>query len=159
MIKIRQAKKSDARTIVFLIRELARYEKLLSRFKLTENKVRKGFFVKNSVVKTLIVEVDGQPCGIAVYFYNFSTFLGSPGIYLEDLFVLPSYRGLGVGKKLFSHIANIAVRENCQRFEWSVLNWNTPALKFYKKMGAKPLKEWQVQRLEGHALNKVARQL
>ncbi len=152
MIKIRSAKKTDAKTIRDLLYALAVYEKLQHKFKLTENKVKKVFFSRRSVAKTLIAEVKGVPCAVAVYFYNFSTFLACNGIYLEDLFVLPEYRGYGVGKKLFVHIGNIAKKEKCARFEWSVLNWNTPALKFYKKLGAKPLKSWQVQRLEGRAL-------
>lgn len=155
MIKIRKAKRSDAKTIRELLYALAVYEKLQHKFKLTENKVKKVFFAHDSVANTLIAEVNGVPCAVAVYFYNFSTFLACKGIYLEDLFVLPEYRGFGVGKKLFVHIGNIARKEKCARFEWSVLNWNTPALKFYKKLGAIPLTAWQVQRLDGKALKNL----
>ncbi|OQW53430.1 MAG: hypothetical protein A4S09_07460 [Proteobacteria bacterium SG_bin7] len=155
MVKIRKAKKTDAKTIHDLLYALAVYEKLQHKFKLTENKVKKVFFSSGTVARTLIAEVNGKPSAVAVYFYNFSSFLACKGIYLEDLFVLPEYRGFGVGKKLFVHIANIAKKEKCARFEWSVLDWNTPALKFYKKLGAKPLKNWQVHRLDGKALKNL----
>ena len=104
----------------------------------------------------LIAEVDGVPAGFAVYFYNFSTFVGRRGLYLEDVYVDPGHRRHGIGKGMFHYLARKAIEEKCGRFEWSVLNWNAPALKFYKNLGAVPMTEWQVQRLTGDALHAAA---
>ena len=100
--------------------------------------------------------LENKPVGFAVYFFNYSTFLGKYGLYLEDLFVLPEKRGLGIGKEIFKYLARIAVDKNCGRFEWSVLDWNEPAIKFYKKLGAVPMDEWTVYRLSGENLKKLA---
>jgi GNAT superfamily N-acetyltransferase len=104
----------------------------------------------------LLCEVDGKPVAFAVWFYNFSTFVGRPGIYLEDLYVEPDFRKLGIATAVFKHLAKRAVAENCGRFEWAVLNWNEPAIKFYERMGSVPMSEWHVRRLSGDSLKKLA---
>ncbi|MDZ4660744.1 MAG: GNAT family N-acetyltransferase [Pseudomonadota bacterium] len=153
--KIRPARKSDVKIILQFVKELAAFERLSHQVNLTEMKVKKSFLAKNSVAKTLIIEKNGVPCGFAVYFYNFSTFLGSKGIYLEDLYIRSEFRRQGLGRKVFAYLANLAVKEKCQRFEWSVLDWNKPAIKFYRELGARPLKQWQIQRLDAKAIRKL----
>ena len=155
-INIRSAIESDAKLILSLIREIAEYEKLLHEVVATESLIKENLFGQNPVAKSLIAELDNQPVGYALYFYNFSTFLGRPGIYLEDLYVKPECRGLGIGKKLLTKLAKIAVEKNCGRVEWSVLDWNEPAIKFYRAVGAIPMDEWTVQRLTGETLAKFA---
>lgn len=155
-IKIRSAIKSDTPLILELIKEIADYEKLLHEVVATEDLIREHLFGSTPVAYSLIAELDGQPVGYALYFFNFSTFLTRPGIYLEDLYVRPDYRGMGIGKKLLVSLAQIAVEKNCGRVEWSVLDWNEPAIKFYRSVGAVPMDEWTVQRLTGDALTKFA---
>ena len=155
-INIRSAIESDAKLILSLIREIAEYEKLLHEVVATESLIKENLFGQNPVAKSLIAELDNQPVGYALYFYNFSTFLGRPGIYLEDLYVKPECRGLGIGKKLLTKLAKIAVEKNCGRVEWSVLDWNEPAIMFYRAVGAIPMDEWTVQRLTGETLAKFA---
>lgn len=144
---IRFANSSDVKIILALIKELAEYEKLSDRVIATEEKLERSIFGNEKFVEILLAEVNNESVGYALFFKNYSTFLGKPGIYLEDLFVKPSYRGKGIGKALFSKIISIAKERNYGRVEWSVLDWNLSAIDFYKKMGAEPLEEWKVFRL------------
>ena len=144
---IRKAEAKDIATIFDLIKKLAVYEKLENDVITSEKELCENIFNKN-FAKVLIAEEDEKPVGFALYFYNFSTFVGKPGIYLEDLFVEPEFRGKGYGKALLIELAKIAQAENCGRFEWSVLDWNTPSIEFYKSLGAKPMDEWTVFRLD-----------
>lgn len=155
-IKIKRATKRDASVILSFIKELANYEKLPKEVSATENHLRKWLFGKKAVAEALIASLDNVPAGFALFFHSFSTFLGKPGIYLEDLFVKKQFRGKGVGKKLLVEVANIAKKRECGRLEWSVLNWNKPAIDFYKKLGAKSLDEWTIYRVTGKALDKLA---
>lgn len=144
---IRFAQSSDVKTILELIKELAEYEKLSDRVIATEEKLERSIFGNEKFVEILLAEVNNKSVGYALFFKNYSTFLGKPGIYLEDLFVKPSYRGKGIGKALLRKIISIAKERNYGRVEWSVLDWNLSAIDFYKKMGAEPLEEWKVFRL------------
>ena len=138
-----------------LIRELAEYERLAHQVVATERNLADSLFGPEPAAHALLAEHDGHPAGFAIYFFNFSTFLGRPGLYLEDLFVRPAQRRRGVGKALFRHLAQLAVVRRCGRFEWSVLDWNQPAIAFYRSLGAVPLIEWTVFRLTGEALSQA----
>lgn len=155
-VLIRDAVAEDAALILRFIRELAIYEKAESSVQTDEAGIGDSLFGEGAKARALICEADGQPIGYAVYFYNYSTWLGRNGIYLEDLYVSPASRGSGAGKALLQYIARQAVAEGCGRFEWSVLDWNTPAIDFYEAMGARPQSEWTVYRLEGDALKAFA---
>jgi len=146
----------DAAVILSLIKELAEYEHLSHEVVATENDIRKTLFGDRPFAETLIGEYKGLPISFALFFHNFSTFVGKPGIYLEDLYVQPAHRGKGFGSKMLAHIAALARERDCGRFEWSVLNWNTPAIRTYEKLDASPMKEWILYRLSGEALNKLA---
>ncbi len=139
-----------------LICDLAAYEKLSHEVVATQDLVRDALFGARPYAEAIVATVEGRTIGFALFFHNFSTFLAKPGIYLEDLFVMPEYRGKGVGKQLFREIAKIAVDRGCGRFEWSVLDWNAPSIAFYEKMGAKAQSEWTVMRLSGDELHKLA---
>ncbi len=152
---IRKAQPSDSQTIYNLIYQLAVYEKLENDVVTTPEELQKQIF-ENNFAKVLIGEENGIPVSFALYFFNFSTFLGKPGLYLEDLFVEPDYRGKGYGKKLLIELAKIAKEKNCGRMEWSVLDWNTPSIEFYKSLGAKPMDEWTVFRLTKDAINNLS---
>jgi GNAT superfamily N-acetyltransferase len=152
---IRPAARSDVRVILGFIRELAEYEKLSDQVTATEDLLDRHLFGPNPVAHALIAEVDGKAVGFALYFFNFSTFVGRPGIYLEDLYVEPASRGQGVGRALLTELARVAVREKCGRLEWAVLDWNEPAIGFYKKLGAVPMQDWTVFRVTGEALSKL----
>ena len=153
---IRKAEAKDIATIFDLIKKLAVYEKLENDVITSEKELCENIFNKN-FAKVLIAEEDEKPVGFALYFYNFSTFVGKPGIYLEDLFVEPEFRGKGYGKALLIELAKIAQAENCGRFEWSVLDWNTPSIEFYKSLGAKPMDEWTVFRLDKDGIENLAK--
>ena len=153
---IRPATKEDAPVIFSLIKELADYEHLSHEVVASEDVIRKTLFCERPFAEILIGEVDGHPVSFALFFYNYSTFLGKPGIYLEDLYVQPEHRGKGFGSKMLAHIAALAKERNCGRFEWSVLNWNTPAISTYEKLDAIPMKEWILYRLSGEALDRLA---
>lgn len=155
-VNIRVATADDAALILRFIRELAIYEKAESSVQTDEDGIRASLFGPDAKAHALICEADGNAIGYAVYFYNYSTWLGRNGIYLEDLYVSPDRRGSGAGKALLQHIARIAVAQNCGRFEWSVLDWNEPAITFYEAAGAKPQSEWTVYRMEGEALRTFA---
>jgi GNAT superfamily N-acetyltransferase len=157
-IHIRQARREDAALILDLIRELAEYEKLAHEAQATQADLERDLFGAKPCAEVLIGEIAGQPQGFALFFGNYSTFVGRPGIYLEDLYVRPGARGAGLGKALLEHIAALAVQRNCGRLEWSVLDWNEPALKFYRSLGATPMNEWTVHRVSSDALQKLAAQ-
>lgn len=153
---IRAASSADTPLIAALVRELAAYEKLAHEAVATAADFEEALFGPQPKAHALIVEHDGQIAGFAIYFYNFSTFLGRPGIYVEDVYIRPDFRRHGFGKAVFKHLAQQAIQENCGRMEWGVLDWNQPAIKFYAGLGAKPMDEWTVQRLTGDALRKFA---
>ena len=155
-IHIRKAIKKDSALILRFINELAKYEKAAFEVKVTIEDIQKTIFGTNTTVHALICDNDEEPIGFAVYFYNYSTWLGKNGLYLEDLLVSHDYRGKGAGKALMKHLAKIAVSENCCRFEWSVLDWNEPAIKFYESFSAKSQSEWITYRLEDDALRDFA---
>jgi len=157
MIDIRLARPADAALVLRFIRALAEYEKLSDQVVSTEAGITETLFGPRPAAESLIAEVDGVPAGFAIFFSNYSTFLARPGIYLEDLFVLPDFRRQGVGRALFGHVARLAVERRCGRFEWSVLDWNEPAIAFYRSLGAVPLADWTVFRLTGEALGRVGR--
>jgi GNAT superfamily N-acetyltransferase len=155
---IRFAEPRDVRLIAELIRALARFEKLEHIVSLTEEQLEKALFGPRPYAETLIAEEDGRAVGFALFFHTFSTFLAMPGIYLEDLFVIPEARGQGVGRSLLERLAQIALDRECGRLEWAVLNWNTVAVAFYERLGARPNSEWTVYRLAGEPLRRLARQ-
>ena len=157
-ITIRSATVDDVPTIASLIRGLSVYEKLEHEVQMTEDKVRTSMFGPRPYAEAVLAEEDGRPVGFALFFHNYSTFLAQPGLYLEDLYVLESHRGKGIGKALLAHLAKIAVDRNCGRMEWAVLDWNVDAIGFYEKLGAKPNSEWTVYRLTGDSLNRLAGQ-
>ncbi|HOJ07689.1 MAG: GNAT family N-acetyltransferase [Ignavibacteriota bacterium] len=144
---IRFAEKSDTPIIFSLIRQLAEYEKLSDKVITTEEKIKQSIFGNDQFIEVLIAEFEGKAVGYALFFKNYSTFLGKAGIYLEDLFVLPDYRGKGIGKSLLKKIISIAKQRDYGRVEWSVLDWNVSAIEIYKKIGAEPLDEWKIFRL------------
>lgn len=155
-LQIRKAEANDCALILEFIKGLAEYEKLSHEVVATPELLRENLFGPQPKAEVLIAEWDGKPAGFALFFHNFSTFLGRGGIYLEDLFVLPSLRAHGIGKGLLKHLAQIAVERNCGRLEWSVLDWNKPAIDFYESLGAKPMDEWTVYRLAGDGLKNFA---
>ncbi|HEX9163125.1 MAG TPA: GNAT family N-acetyltransferase [Thermoanaerobaculia bacterium] len=155
-LEIRTATESDVPLILEFIRALAEYERLLDRVVATEDLIRTTLFGHPRFAEVLIAEWKGEPAGFALFFHNYSTFLGRPGIYLEDLFVKPEARGRGVGKALLARLASIARSRNCGRLEWAVLNWNKPSIDFYESLGAVPMSDWIVYRLIGDALDKLA---
>jgi GNAT superfamily N-acetyltransferase len=154
--RIREANEGDVPLILSLIRELAEYEKLSDEVVATEDGLRDSLFGERRYAEVLIAEHDGAPAGFALFFHNFSTFLGKPGIYLEDLYVKRAFRGSGIGKKLLVHLASLAKRRGCGRLEWWVLDWNEPSIGFYKKLGAVPMDDWTVYRVSGSALEDLA---
>lgn len=155
MIAIRTAAPDDVPLILDLVRELAIYEREPDAVVATEAMLHDALFARR-VAESLIAELDGRPVGFALFFHNFSTWTGKPGIYLEDLYVTPDARGAGAGKALLRHLAGIALDRDCGRFEWAVLDWNTPAIDFYRAMGAQAMEEWTVQRVTGDALVALA---
>ena len=156
LLSIRPATADDVPLIRALIGELAEYERLADAAVATDDDLRAQLFGAQPAAEVLIGEVDGEAAGFALFFHNFSTFLGKRGLYLEDLFVRPAFRGTGLGKHLMAALARIAVQRDCGRFEWSVLDWNAPAIGFYRRIGAVGMHEWTVQRLEGEALHALA---
>lgn len=146
-IKIREAKAEDITEVFNLIKELSVYEKLEYAVTATEELLKESLFGGKQYAEVLLAEYEGEPAGMALYFHNFSTFVGKPGIYLEDLYVRPHLRGKGIGKLLLKKLIALAKERNCGRVEWAVLDWNTPAIDFYKSMGAVPMDEWTIFRL------------
>jgi GNAT superfamily N-acetyltransferase len=155
-ITIRAATRADAAQILEFIRALAAYEREPDAVTATEADLLRDGFGPNPFYFCLIAEVDSRPAGFAFYFFNYSTWVGRPGLYLEDLFVHPEFRGLGIGKALLRKVAAIAVAKNCPRLQWEVLDWNTPAIEFYRAMGAEFLDEWRNVRVSGDALLRLA---
>jgi GNAT superfamily N-acetyltransferase len=153
---IRSATPADLPAIVSLIRALADYERLAHAVDLDEGKLREHLFGSRPYAEVLLAEDAGAVVGFALFFHNYSTFRGKPGIYLEDLFVVPDARGKGYGKALLVELARLAVARDCARVEWAVLDWNEPSIKFYKSLGAVPMDEWTVYRLTDDALRKLA---
>src|SRR5690349_5430113 len=156
MINIRPATPADAATIASLVRELADYEKLLHEAKARPEDFLRELDSPNPVIHVLIAEWNGEPAGFALYFFNFSTFVGRPGLYLEDLFVRPAQRAHGIGRALLRALARIAQERNCGRMEWAVLDWNEPALRFYQSLGARQMKEWIIHRLTPVEIGRLA---
>lgn len=153
---IRAATPADVPTILRFVRELAAYEREPDAVKATEPMLGASLFGPAPAAEALIAEIDGTPVGFAIFFHNFSTWTGRRGLYLEDLYVTPAARGSGMGKALLRHLAAIALDRDCARFEWSVLDWNTSAIDFYRAMGAVAMEEWTVQRVSGEALVALA---
>ena len=153
---IRPAVEADAGTILSLIKELADFEHLTHEVVATQEDIRRSLFGPHPFAEALIGEYEGTAISFALFFYNFSTFIGKPGIYLEDLYVKPQYRRLGFGRRMLVHIASLAKERDCGRFEWSVLDWNKPAIRTYDQLNAKPMKEWILYRLTGEALEQLA---
>jgi GNAT superfamily N-acetyltransferase len=156
VLNVRVATADDVPDIMRFIRELAEYEHLSHEVVATEDDLRRELFCEDPVPRALIGEIDGKAAGFALYFLNFSTFLGKPGIYLEDLFVRKAARGCGLGRALLRRLARIAADAGYGRVEWSVLDWNEPAIEFYKQLGAVPMDEWTVFRLTGDSLKEFA---
>jgi GNAT superfamily N-acetyltransferase len=154
--RIEPARPADAPLIVALVGELADYERLLDHVRITPADLLRDLFGPHVFAEAVIARVGTEPVGFALWFHNYSTFEGRPGLYLEDLFVRPTFRGHGYGEALLRHLARLAVERGCARFEWSVLDWNEPALAFYRKLGAVPLDDWTVQRVSGDALRILA---
>lgn len=155
-LAIRPATRADVPLILRLIRELAEYERAADEVEATEATVAHSLFDADANAHAVICEIDGTPVAFAVYFFTYSTWLARRGLYLEDLYVTPAARGHGAGKALLQHLARLAVDQGCGRFEWSVLNWNTPAIEFYEAAGARPQSEWTTYRLAGQALTDFA---
>lgn len=153
---IRPATPHDLPLTAQLIRELAEYEHLSHEVRFSEAALGQYLFGSRPMAEVVIAEADGAPCGFALFFHNFSSFEGRPGIYLEDLFVRPEMRGRGLGKALLAHLAQLAVERGCARLEWAVLDWNAPSIGFYRSLGARPRDEWTVMRLDGPALAQLA---
>jgi GNAT superfamily N-acetyltransferase len=155
-LRIRGAAIADCPLILQFIRELAEYEKLSDKVVATVDDLRKHLFGETEQARVIIAELDRAPVGFALFFSNFSTFLGQPGLYLEDLFVRPAWRGRGIGRALLRAIAQTAQERNCGRIEWAVLDWNRPAIDFYRSLGAVQLDNWLLNRVSGDALKKLA---
>ena len=152
----RKATEADAAQILEFIRALAAFERAPDAVTATEEGLIRDGFGPNPFYRCLIADYDGQPAGFAFYFFNYSTWVGRPGIYVEDLFVLPQFRRLGIGRELLKQVAAIAIENGCQRLQWEVLDWNTPAIDFYRTIGAEFLDEWRNVRLSGEALRDLA---
>ncbi|MBZ5648123.1 MAG: GNAT family N-acetyltransferase [Acidobacteriia bacterium] len=157
MLRIRPAGQADIPLILEFIRDLATYERAPEQAVARPEDLRRDGWGPEPKFRVVIAEWDNRPAGFALFFYNYSTWQGRPGLYLEDLFVRPEFRGKGIGKSLLVHLAQIAVRENCGRFVWQVLDWNQPAFDFYEALGAKKLTEWITMRIEGEALERLAK--
>lgn len=157
-LHIRPAAEADAALIVDLIKDLAEYEREPDKAVATPDDIIRDGFRSEPKFRCVIAEWQDEPCGFALFYYNYSTWWGRAGIHLEDLFVRPPFRGKGIGKALLVHLAQICMQEDLRRLEWQVLDWNTPAIEFYKSLGARHLKEWWNMRVDGDALKKLAQQ-
>lgn len=153
---IRPAQEKDVPLILQFIKELAEYEKLGEEVVATEDILMRTLFSERKTAEVILGYYHEQPVSFAVFFHNFSTFLGKPGIYIEDLFVKEEYRGEGFGTRMFEYLARLAKESDCRRLEWWVLDWNSPAINFYKRLGAEPMDDWTVFRITGEALDKLA---
>ena len=150
------ATERDIPQILFFIKALAEYERLADSVVATEDGLRATLFGPRPYAECVIARFEGEPAGFALFFHNYSTFLGKPGVYLEDLFVKPEFRGKGIGRSLLSYLARVAMERDCGRLEWSVLDWNESAIGFYKSLGAEPLADWTIFRVKGDALKRLA---
>lgn len=155
-LTIRTATEADVSLLLEFIRAIAEYEKLLDQVTATEDSLRESLFGSRPVAEALLAEWENQPAAYAIYFHNFSTFTGRPGLYLEDIFVNPEFRQRGIGQKLLAHLAGIASERNCPRFEWVALDWNKNAINFYENLGAQQLAEWRLFRMETPAITAIA---
>jgi GNAT superfamily N-acetyltransferase len=155
-LRIERATEQDVPLILRLIKDLAEYERMSNEVEATEQRLRETLFGPHPSAEVVIGYAGSEPAGFALFFHNYSTFLGKQGLYLEDLFVMPKYRGCGYGKALLVHLARLAAERACGRFEWTALDWNEPAIGFYKKLGATPMHEWTIFRVTGDALQKLA---
>jgi GNAT superfamily N-acetyltransferase len=156
-LRIERATERDVPLILGLIKALAEYERMSDEVIATEDGLRRTLFGPHPAAEVVVGYAGDEPAGFALFFHNYSTFLGKPGLYLEDLFVVPTFRGRGYGKALLVHLAKLAVERDCGRFEWSVLDWNEPAIGFYKKLGATPMDGWTIFRVTGDALHTLAK--
>ncbi|MGD0536850.1 MAG: GNAT family N-acetyltransferase [Verrucomicrobiota bacterium] len=154
-IEITPATPTDVPLLLTLIRALAEYERLADQVSATEDRLRESLFGPHPAAEVVIGRLDGQPVAFALFFQTYSTFLGRPGVYLEDIFVKPECRGRGLGEALLRHLARVAVERDCGRFEWAVLDWNAPAIGFYRKLGAEVLADWRICRVAGEALARL----
>jgi len=157
-LNLRFAEETDVEIILGLIRGLADYERLSHEVRADAKTLRRSLFGARQVAEVVIAEVDGTPVGFALFFHNFSTFLGLPGIYIEDLYIEPAWRGIGIGRALLSYVARLAKERGCGRLEWAVLDWNEPAITFYRKLGGRMLDDWRIFRVTGNALDELSRQ-
>ncbi len=155
-LTIKNAAKQDIPLILSFIKALAAYEKMSHQVVVTKEVLQESLFGETPIAEVILAYSDEQPAGFALFFHNFSTFLGRPGLYLEDLYVNPEIRNQGIGRALLVYLAKLAQERNCGRFEWSVLDWNEPSIQFYKKLGAVPMEDWTVFRMTGDALDKLA---
>ena len=155
-LRIEAASEADVPLLLRMIKSLADYEKMSNQVVATESNVREALFGNRRFAEVVIGYVGTEPAGFALFFHNFSTFRGAPGLYLEDLFVESRWRGHGLGRKLLAHLASLAVARGCHRLEWSVLDWNELAIRFYRRVGAQPMDNWTVFRLTGEALRSLA---
>ena len=156
VVQIKEATRKDIPLILSFIKGLAEYERLAHEVVTDEKILSKTLFGKRAYAEVVIAHYGGKPAGFALFFHNYSTFLGRPGIYLEDLFVWPEYRNKGIGRSLLVDLAKLTQKRKCGRLEWAVLNWNEPAINFYKKLGAVPMSEWTVFRVAAAALGRLA---
>ncbi len=156
MLRIRPATPADVPLIQQFIRDLAEYERSPESAVATQKDLLRDGFGPEPKYRCVIAELDGDPAGFSLFFYNYSTWQGKPGLYLEDLFVKPVFRGKGIGKALLLYLAKLAIAENCGRFQWQVLDWNTPAIDFYKSLGAEMMSEWLTMRVDGEKLKRMA---
>ena len=156
VLRIERATERDVPLILRLIKALAEYERMSPDVTATEQGLRDTLFGAHPAAEVIIAYAGETPAGFALFFHNYSTFLGKPGLYLEDLFVVPEYRGHGYGRALLQHLAALAAERGCGRFEWTVLDWNEPAIGFYKKLGATPMDAWKIFRLTGDSLHALA---
>jgi diamine N-acetyltransferase len=156
-LSIRRARPEDAALIFSLLCELAEYEKLTHEVEATEAGIAAALFSDHQRITCEIAEWNGEGVGFAVWFFNFSTFSGRPGIFLEDLFVRPAFRGKGIGKRLLVHLANLCIENGWSRMQWTVLGWNTPSIDFYKSLGGEMMEEWKLVRIKGAALSQLAK--
>ncbi|MGL5380629.1 GNAT family N-acetyltransferase [Clostridium sp.] len=154
--KLRETTIDDVPLILSLIKDIAEYEKMSNEVIATEETLRKSVFEDNRA-EVVIAELNGEAIGYALYFYNFSTFVGRSGLYLEDIFIQPHVRGMGIGKEIFKFLGRIAKEQGCKRMEWTCLNWNEPSIKFYKSLGAIPMDEWTVYRLTEEYIDKLSK--
>lgn len=155
-LRIAAATRADVPLILTLIRELAEYERMADQVQASEADVERALFGERPCAEAVVARVGGEAVGFALFFQSFSTFVGRPGLYLEDLYVRPAHRGQGIGRRLLAHLASIAVERDCGRFEWSVLEWNELAISSYRRAGAVPMDEWTVYRLTGEPLRALA---